>query len=464
MTDKKADYGSLDYSRPVKWSGGGLSPTEKAAITIQRVLRGVRARKRVGQAKSFKERSIQKIQSLRLITYIKAVATMIGLAIGWLGWWTLFDTGLLWASSFTRDALYLVTGLVLLLICDSFYANGGFDGSLFNPAPAWYARLIARVEDSDTVLDNIAVDAILLVKLFLGQIGSALVFWAIFDLIDQFWVQTGLNGWGISWKCPAGLYNLSLIVVGIILTCLSGAFFAVTGVELDEVESKLRAPVDRNSPFKEHLKLTVLTLTSLLGQSLLWVGGYNFLETDIPYKSVWREVSYVAVGFGAFFLSDSFISNGLVEDDGIKHSTSLDIYSRSLLSLLGAITHNTGLWVIFDVYVYKYWATCSVTGQSDDPFWTCRRKDALYILIGMLLLWFTSALQISAGMSITPVSCAPGIAQRRKKQLKATMRKRVLDAFLDALVRGTLIEGDDLYRKVAGKKEYFEATELKKIS
>ncbi|KNC79478.1 hypothetical protein SARC_08133 [Sphaeroforma arctica JP610] len=493
-----------------------LSKEEKAVLVIQRFVHKWRFKKHMRSACAFRTLVEAPPQPITMVTYVKAVVTLVGLALMWLGLWTQFDVGLwqkdLFPNTFVKDTIFLVVGVLLLCSVDCYYIDGGMEGTLLYPEPRWLIRANSFLLRRGEMFYRCVINIVEVMRLLASHLGSALVWFAFYDLVDKVWQEPGDRKNGVApleytfdtytytiddvnyvdilhlSEAFRPAYNVLLFCLGLGITVWTGCFLTVTGIEPEDDDDSTY--VDLTNPSSDHLQLAALTLLSLFGQALIWVGANNFLEMDLGWECIWRELLYIIIGFAAFMLSDSFISNGCIEtkdtpeqytEDSIadeneresagkslvgrdkpkntsKKNQQTDeqkwesgdlslksIYLRSMLSLVGAVTHNTAMWQIADTYIYpSAWGQCSHNGTSNDPDWPCAKRDLMYMCIGMVMLIATRTATQAVGISINPLSTAPGIGQKRTSRVRRMRKELLLRKYVSALIDNTLKSGDKL--------------------
>ena len=173
-----------------------------------------------------------------------------------------------------------------------------------------------------------------------------------------------------------------------------------------------------------------------------------------PGQNAWKPIALLFIGLTLFFATDAFISAAFLDDaerrtestnnrgDLVKDSAvaaasakgkrrrrrTLALYTRAIAALLGAMIHNTGLWVLLDeVFLARRFAACSYGGEYsfDVP---CGVRNLCFTIVGYLILLGSNSAAGNAGVDqsydLTPTPVLH-MAGERTRQAVSTMVARV---------------------------------------
>jgi hypothetical protein len=94
----------------------------------------------------------------------------------------------------------------------------------------------------------------------------------------------------------------------------------------------------------------------------------------VPSQNAWKPIALLFIGLALFFATDAFVNAAYLDDaqqeqdDGMNSKSRLQqkqrrtvmLYFRAFAALIGAMTHNTGLWVLLDeVFMADRFRDCS---------------------------------------------------------------------------------------------------------
>jgi hypothetical protein len=318
-----------------------------------------------------------------MLTVVRAAVALHASILAWVGGYDLLyygspspgdGTRSLLQPALAREATYMVTGCVLLVLTDSLYANSGIPGTLF-PALCYY---------NDTLLG---------IRAAVGMAASMLVWTAAYTALDEYtWNNTPLRN--------ACFYIAGSIGLACTNTYYDMAFVYPPGTNTEEI-------LTHKSKWHKHAKESIRSVISIACQNLMWVGMYNLLEL-YSEPSVWREIAYIAIGILLFNATNIFVPLSwiVVDADGEQKQIDMDfsqtrsdqsnestykssivLYMRATLAIFAQILHNTGIWSLLDNYIAP---------QVDSLL-----RNFLCIGIGIFLLWITGVLVQNA--CITPM-------------------------------------------------------------
>lgn len=245
-----------------------------------------------------------------------------------------------------------------------------------------------------------------------------------------------------------GVYNL-LDLYTVPATPMRDSIYFVCGILVLLITRTMYAmafvypPDDDSLPYPKHDSVWyfhvfsgIRSIISIVGQNMIWLGGWNLLENYMD-TSIWQSCFYGAFGLLLFLLTNTFMPNSYMSDgeeeeeeeelffsgtgniqgndedgeagdiadqpsvlvskeqaalinsssDSTNDAAELSVvfYVKTVLALIGQIVHNTGAWSLFDTYLLP---------QS---IW----RDFAILVAGLLLLVVSGTLAQNA--SITPI-------------------------------------------------------------
>jgi hypothetical protein len=189
---------------------------------------------------------------------------------------------------------------------------------------------------------------------------------------------------------------------------------------------------------------TSKALFSIIFQNCVWVGGYNLLENYFD-ETIWREISYIAIGMYIFVATNTFVPNSWIavseggdskiiqglsfeNFDKDKFQRDLDVSEhvtefrptmifrgKAVVALIGQIMNNTGTWVLLDQY---FVFSVDSDGNPQNVL-----RNYLYAFMGLLFLWISGALSVNACITplVTPIWESPDLPEVEDLALIATV-------------------------------------------
>jgi hypothetical protein len=184
------------------------------------------------------------------------------------------------------------------------------------------------------------------------------------------------------------------------------------------------------SSFKSHIISTSRALSSIIFQNCVWVGGYNLLENYLE-ETMWREISYIALGMYIFVATNTFVPNSWIavseggdskviqglsfeNFDKEEFQRNLDVSEhvkefrptlifrgKAIVALVGQIMNNTGTWVLLDQY---FVFSVDADGNPQNTV-----RNYVYAFVGLFFLWISGALSVNACITplVTPIWESP---------------------------------------------------------
>eukprot|EP00051_Salpingoeca_urceolata_P029476 m.490040 g.490040 ORF g.490040 m.490040 type:complete len:362 (+) comp27370_c0_seq1:66-1151(+) len=258
-----------------------------------------------------------------------------------------------------RPVAFMISGTVIMLLCDTFYANAGLGGSYL---PVWVRR--------NRVLHW--------VRTVVGMWGSFMFWIGCYNVLSLHVAENTL------------LRNILLVVIGLVVLVATNTFFAMAYVYPEWSEGDPE-DVSPQSPLAAHMWHFLRSLASLFAQNCVWLGAYELLSSDMPYYSgTVREtlfnLLYLASGLLLIVVtrstkSLSWLPDLEFEDD--DQPRCLTLWLRAFLAIVGQVTHNTGLW--------------NLIGSAEGP--STNLRYALFLVLGGLALFFLNGLPANAGVA-----------------------------------------------------------------
>jgi hypothetical protein len=388
----------------------------------------------------------------------------------WVGSWDIIavekrrehvtDDDALFRSSLATYLIYTFLGTFICILTDTLYSNAGLDAGFLPPRFSKpYGMYCFR--------------------LVLSWVGTMLMWAGLYNLIDLHAIPTSLR---VNYRVEV---DLTLFFGGVVLLILTDSFYWCVPVfcpfpylsvplsvsslacpftnlstalphfplpvifltpcvpTLVPVLSGLSPSHDRvcyldpegtvyeyfptyTSPLRVQLRCTVRVLVSVLGQTMIGLGVYDFLENNndvmgastrarellygvsgallLVWTGAWIPLSWMDLDEEALVACDR-PDTPPTADDSASCETSTAVYTvlfdvRSFLALVGQMVHNTAVWSFLDLQIYP--------GQT--------LRHVVYIVVGGLGLLYTGTLGTNFGMLVLPLTTArrPGSAPARQ--------------------------------------------------
>jgi hypothetical protein len=309
-------------------------------------------------------------EKTRTIAYLRATIALAGSIFLWVGAWNLCTEGVterhrhgteryvLLPRSYFRHMLYLCTGFLSLVICDTLYSNAGFTGYY------WGSWVLSKSKSR-------VVRAISRAVHVSWALAGMFLFWvALYDLAD-YTIQPSL------WK------DLSCLCLGIALLIVSNTFYHMAFLYPEGTEEE--DPTTQSS-IKMHVLRSLKALLSMCAQTLVWLGSFHILEMYIGERSMWREICFTASGLFLMRATNTYIANSYVSsefDEAESQKPSFVFFVKCLFALSGQLIFNTGAWTTVDTFLLL----------KDSP-----TRDLIYICVGVGLLLITGNLANNAAV------------------------------------------------------------------
>jgi len=310
--------------------------------------------------------------------------------------------------NFTREILYIFSGILLVFLTGTLYENAGFSGSYLN---------LERIPIGSEVLGYN--------RLILSLMGSFLLWTGCYNIISLFFIVNS-EGQTISYPDHPPTHivvfkDWSLFLFGMLLLFVTDTWFNMAFIWPPWFSDPPLSPED---PKMAHGRQICRALFSIVGQNCIWVGMWNITEYHFglfnsgdgegtyPW-SIYRQVIYVLTGILTMVLTSSLLDNAWLDSDAADFGNSEQIllisswrerftrccgmrsfryfymfgwYLYAFIGLSGQLLHNSGMWVLLDSYVFPM----------------CRGRNYFYCLLGFILLLCTGSARGNAG--ITPVA------------------------------------------------------------
>ena len=166
---------------------------------------------------------------------------------------------------------------------------------------------------------------------------------------------------------------------------------------------------------------------------VLWWGGYELFTSWCPGEELsgrsqicppidpWKSLTLLALGLAAYFGTGTFVAAAFHDDDAQtvaspvaprRHTLVLTL--RCVVVLLGAIAHNTGVWVLVDsAFELRRRSRRGCYWRGTHEEWPCFVPSLLLTLLGYLLLLLSRSAAGNVGvydLTPTPVLRGPPAA------------------------------------------------------
>ena len=340
-----------------------------------------------------------------------AAVAVYGGILFWYGAWTLIDDSLV-AVRPSQLVLFhardLLIGALLLIATDVYFQVGCVDGS-FAPEfwGPWLSRRLAGWPTSFFVVQQARVAVAL--------IGSVLTWHGLYSLLYELpregSLAAALGGDVLAArlvKCCAALG------VGMALLPASGTLLAVAGLP----------PMFSEPPKGCALGRAFVAATCCTaGQVVLWWGGYELFTSWCPGEELsgrsqicppidpWKSLTLLALGLAAYFGTGTFVAAAFHDDDAQTAASpvaprrhTLVLTLRCVVVLLGAIAHNTGVWVLVDsAFELRRRSRRGCYWRGTHEEWPCFVPSLLLTLLGYLLLLLSRSAAGNVGVyDLTP--------------------------------------------------------------
>jgi hypothetical protein len=317
--------------------------------------------------------------------------------------------------SLQREILYLILGIFMMMITDTLYGNAGMPGTYFPETCHWDQHVV-------------------IFRVMFGLVGSVLTWTGLYNILDGYTVEETL--WRDLAAAAIGFSGLAITD-----TFYDMAFVYPPGTNSDDI-------ITSRSKIVAHIKATFRALCSIVFQNFVWLGSFNCLEYYLE-GSVWREMTYAVTGIFLFWSTNSFVPNSWIivskngemtqlsninlldidveasekftlEEYVVPHTPTFAFYARAWLALAAQVMHNTGVWMIFDVYF----------GEST-VF-----KNIILMCVGLFMLWSTGVLLANASITplITPIWQPPSVPSAGELALVASAAEEEEYDLIDATV------------------------------
>jgi len=429
-----------------------------------------------------------------LAVNVRSYAAYVGSVVFWLGMWTLIDVDSRVTPNTQRHLAYIGVGILCLVLTDSLYACGGLEGSLA-PRPGARCQVPCR-HSLDGACNKLLLLPKLMVSLtgnIMFWLGAGNLMDENVPPHASDWPPGFLHPDGVPATATAGAglaKAFSAIAAGIALLIATGTLFPVSGVVNIEEEA-----VDYTYPASAHLRLGLRAIASIFGQSMVFYGFYyvtalcfagGALCTD-ENEVFWKVLFTIAMGMILQVFTESFIADEdedegshkpfvpsavnygelqgfqfrkdgergagyyqvgalAVENGGAINAASRgqgadeDVrltamsYARAIVAVFGGVTHNLGLWQLFDVIVGAGWRSCSTYPFDEVPggneptlgYPACYLRDGGYAAVGMFLLTITGSVLTEAGINPSMLQTVDidGARARQARKLRQKWMRR----------------------------------------
>jgi hypothetical protein len=315
-------------------------------------------------------------------------------------------------------------GFALLLATDTYYQVGFVYGSM---SPAILTRICVLQPGCPLpAWKKVLLFLIVQVRILVGLVGSVFMWNGIYNslyyVFPECWVMEKLG--------DTDLHNARFVkltgcmIFGLVLVGCTGTILPASGVPFVFDDSSI-AP-GWGTPVGTHARAVVVSTMSTIGQAFTWFGVYELCMTWCPYmdpgpvcdeddctaalcipqpaQNAWKPISLLFIGLTLFFATDAFISAAYLDDDAGPTRTAANrrrtvmLYVRAVAALVGAMTHNTGLWVLYDeVLEASRWSQCSYFGswEGDLPCWG---RNVMFTVVGYLVMLASNSAAGNAGV------------------------------------------------------------------
>jgi len=337
--------------------------------------------------------------------HCKAFLSSWGGILVWVGGWDILTDSRAWPHSGWRCATLCLSGLGMTVLTDTLYTNGGLSASWFSPGFGQGAPKLT-----------------LIARTTLGLSGTIMLWAGIFNGINYYtWVDSAQEEEG-GWLGQAGGWkyvtkDLVCILFGLAMLGLTDTFWAVAALHpiRPSKGGAMHGPphpmADHESPGWVHFTTSALCVLSVAGQCAMWMGVWNLLEYYFP-STIWREVAYVLGGLLIFSTTKTYLGRSYIaeaEQYEVRRPLSATLVARALVSILGHFLHMTGVWTLFDSYM---WPEC-----PDN------RRNLVYVAVGLLGLQVSGTLQSEA--CISPISVLPRVPEWERAHLASVLHNQV---------------------------------------
>ena len=353
-------------------------------------------------------------ESQTALHYVKATSSLYGGLLFWIGLWELIWT---WGgTTWWREVIYFLVGMVMVCATDTLYFQGGIDGS--------FCPRCVRTH----WISNIA-------RIVIAPAGMVVLWVGAFDLMASFvWFDSyselpsageyDVKTWAVQ-KCL--IKDLACIIGGIGVILALGLGFTIANVEppttwtcITRCNGSIALGED---PWWRHALRSLRSVVSIFAQNAMWLGAWNLLENYFE-TTIWREIAYTFIGLSLFFATNTFwkrthihsleeeeetaaeeeekdleadgaiatakeeeeeeVVAAVVEETAVGEAVlSIGLILRALFSLLAFFIHITGFWTIFDSYILSY-----------DNVW----RNVAYVTIGIIMMVGSGTIQLHAGV------------------------------------------------------------------
>mmetsp|Transcript_61982 Transcript_61982/g.134356 ORF Transcript_61982/g.134356 Transcript_61982/m.134356 type:complete len:780 (+) Transcript_61982:79-2418(+) len=331
--------------------------------------------------------------------------------------------------------------------------------AMLDEATAWWSRRL-RLLTGDRKADDsmiLRVDTFYSpVRVVLGLFGSVFLWVGACNLLGQ---PEGMIQGLIPddyWLLNT-LFDVCLVVGAIVVMQVSSTLGPRGGSEAIPIVKKL-----------DCINWLVVLMDTIAGLSL-WMGmcdlmGTRFATTDTigmatDAAAAWPQLFYIVFGLLCQ------ISTELIAMEA-KPSEESDPWhlpsTYDIVSILGSIFFNNGVWVLVDTNIFVAWESCSSAGTLGPPVddldyddtgstvtatttmgmdfsgWpTCFHRNCMFMFIGLVILFFQRQLMAEAGIYSTPLMRLAVKSVRKERQLEDIEAKK--SKMMDRMtVKGTL--------------------------
>jgi hypothetical protein len=360
-----------------------------------------------------------------ILVNARAAIAMHSSILFWVGAWNLLSEPmndsngntiyLIIQPNLYREIIFFTIGVLLLIITDTLYGNAGMPGTFFPETCHWNKAMV-------------------IFRIVFGLIGSVFTWAALYNILDGYTLPASLAK-----DLVAGL--IGFIGLAITDTFYDMAFVYPPGTNSDDI-------ITSKSSLKQHVKAASRALLSIIFQNFVWMGSFNVLEYYLE-PSLWREVTYAVTGIFLFWATNSFVPNSwiIVGKDGnmtqlsninlldidtensekivleeyvVPHVPTFAFYARAIIALAAQVMHNTGIWVIFDTYLFE----------------STVLRNCIYMLSGLTMLWVTGVLLANASITplITPIWEPPSVPSAEELAIIASAAEDEEHELFDASI------------------------------
>jgi succinate dehydrogenase hydrophobic anchor subunit len=265
----------------------------------------------------------------------KSTSSLFGSYLVWISAW---DQLWIIGGDGTTTALicriaFGLGGALLVLFCDSVCLNGGFQGELFGWWPAWAMPIRAS----------------------LAMVGMLFMWVGMFDSVA---IYVGPDSYDHDlYETPAVIAKDSIcLLTGLALLAGTKTYYNIACIPLLGADADDEVAVTPADPPSKKLRVVGRAVLAVLGQILVWMGIWNFLENYSP-ESWWREAIYVLQGWVVFTLTKTW-SRSYIRVDGkelpspepLPQGVRLTVVSA--VSLLSGFMYIVGCWTLTEDYIW----------------------------------------------------------------------------------------------------------------